>query len=122
MAKEAVQEQWRKRLAQFSASGQTQTQWCREHGLPVHQLTYWRSRLAARAGAVQKLGRSDQGTSWCGVRVVDAAPDSSAAQSSPRATLTVRAGGASIEVGADFDAALLRAVVQALQAGGDAAC
>ena len=32
MAKEAVQEQWRKRLAQFSASGQTQTQWCREHG------------------------------------------------------------------------------------------
>jgi len=53
---------------------------------------------------------------------VDAAPDSSAAQSSPRATLTVCAGGASIEVGADFDAALLRAVVQALQAGGDAAC
>ena len=122
MSKEAVQEQWRKRLAQFSASGLTQTQWCREHGLPVHQLTYWRSRLEARAGAAPKLNGNGHGTSWYGVRLVDAAADSAAAQSSQRATLTVRAGGASIEVGRGFDAVLLRAVVQALQPGGDAAC
>ncbi len=61
-----------------------------------------------------KLNCKGHGTVWFGVRVVDAAPDSSAAQSSQRATLTVRAGGASIEVGTGFGATSLRAVVQAL--------
>ncbi len=90
-------------MREWRASGQSAAEYARGHGLAESTLRWWASRLGKRA---QK--RDD-----CAVRML---PVLRAARptSSPRAALTVRVGAAQIEVGAGFDASLLREVVQAL--------
>ncbi len=36
---------WKKHLKDWSASGRTQVDYCREHGLCRHQFQYWKKRL-----------------------------------------------------------------------------
>lgn len=37
---EEQRQPWEERLEDFQASGQSATEWCKEHGVPVHQLRY----------------------------------------------------------------------------------
>jgi transposase-like protein len=46
---QAKREQWAERLAAWRSSGQSQAGWCREHGVSLASLGYWRRRLADEA-------------------------------------------------------------------------
>jgi len=39
--REQLRKQWKTRVADFIASGQTTTEWCAEHNLKPSQLRYW---------------------------------------------------------------------------------
>lgn len=47
-------EQWASRLAAWRSSGLSQSAWCREHGVSLASLCYWRRKLGGdeRAAAV----------------------------------------------------------------------
>jgi hypothetical protein len=102
MNKDEKREAWRVRLEAFAASGLTQREWCAREGLGLHQLGYWRGRLSERSDA------TPQGAAWCALDVV---PENNGGDG-----MTVRVGGAGIEVRRGFDAALLRDIVRALEA------
>ncbi|MFS0614221.1 IS66 family insertion sequence element accessory protein TnpA [Lederbergia ruris] len=41
MAKVERRKMWEERIAAFRESGQTQTSWCEENEINIHQLRYW---------------------------------------------------------------------------------
>lgn len=48
---QAKREQWAGRLAAWESSGLSQAAWCREHGVSLASLGYWRRKLAGDAGS-----------------------------------------------------------------------
>ncbi|MDB5971724.1 MAG: hypothetical protein JWQ90_4174 [Hydrocarboniphaga sp.] len=57
MKRKSKQALWTRRIRAFEARGQTRAAYCRQHGLAVRSLDYWRRRLssvseAAAAAAV----------------------------------------------------------------------
>ena len=92
---------WRERLADLSASGLTQKQWCEQKGVPVHQLAYWKQRLSSAEPARASRG----GVDWCPVQMI---------ASDVTNSLEVRVGVAHIQVRAGFDPQLLAGVVRVL--------
>lgn len=90
--------QWQQLLADCAQSGGSVQRWCSDHDIPLHRYYYWRRRLSAT------VEPGDGVVEW-----LDLPSDAS-----PK--LTLRVGSATIEVSAGFDAALLRAVVAALEA------
>lgn len=42
---------WKKHLEAWEESGITQTEYCRIHGLSIHQFTYWKSHLIIKNGS-----------------------------------------------------------------------
>jgi len=107
MVNAVLHEEWRARLESFSQAGKTVSAWCAEQEIPVHQFHYWRRRLADLSTPPEGPAPHD---GWLAVAVVP--------ESAPGG-VTIRVGGAAIEVHPGFDVALLRAVVQAL---GSAPC
>ena len=92
-------EQWEKRIARWRASGLSMAAYCREHGFSYWSYVRWRRRLERAATPAGPLT----------LIPVVAAPANGAA-------ITIRLpGGIGIEVERGFDAALLGAVVRALQ-------
>lgn len=101
MTNDSLLAQWRERFADFSRSGLSVTAWCAAHDITVHRYYYWRCRLSDCSTG---LVRED--LNWLALTVSE----------SPRLpSLPVRVGAAVIDVAAGFDAALLRAVVAALE-------
>lgn len=45
VARETKQELWKERIQAFRDSGLTRRAWCREQGIPEHQLHYWLNRI-----------------------------------------------------------------------------
>ncbi len=43
----AKRAKWKKRIAQWEASGLTQAVYCREKGLSIHRFSYWRKKWKA---------------------------------------------------------------------------
>ena len=103
MVRSALQEEWQSRLESFTQEGKTVKAWCSEHGIPEHQFHYWRRRLAEMS---TPAATPNVGGGWMAV-----VPES------PPGGMTVRVGGATIEVRPGFDGTLLRAVVRALESG-----
>jgi hypothetical protein len=99
---ELVQE-WRERLQDFAESQQTVQQWCNFNRVTIHQYYYWRRRLAGPAENNAANRR------WQAVEILENAP-----LPTPKAGLSLHIAGATIEVCAEFDPILLRAVVAAL--------
>lgn len=90
--------QWEKRIARWHTSGLSMAAYCRKHNLNYAQLVWWRRRLQ-RDVASPPLTL---------IPVVAPAPS--------RCPMVIRlSGGIGIEVERGFDAALLSAVVHALQ-------
>lgn len=94
-------EEWRRRLEGFVPGEMSVREWCQREGVSEYQYHYWRRRVAA------DVSRQDGG--WLCVDVVQTA-------ASPSGGIRVHVAGATIEVQAGFDPAMLRAVVRALQA------
>lgn len=42
------EQRWRERIAGWRASGQTQQEYCRSHGISVSSFSHWKSKLARR--------------------------------------------------------------------------
>lgn len=41
-----LQQLWQQRINDWKQSGLNQTQWCKQHQLKVHQLSYWQRKLS----------------------------------------------------------------------------
>ena len=96
-------ELWRRRFATVVPGEISVRQWCDQEGVSEHQYYYWRRRIAAVSDEGSAQGR------WLAVEVAEPIP----ALTAPGG-VTVRIAGASIELQAGFDPAMLRAVVHAL--------
>ena len=110
MSRESLQQEWARRLEEYSASGLSQKEWCQGNDVPMHQFNYWRGKLkqgkVARTNPVAAEGENG----WWKLEVL---PQPTQLQSA----LDVRVGAATIKVAPGFDAKLLAAVVQALGPG-----
>jgi hypothetical protein len=103
MTKTDLQKEWKRRIALFKASGQSQLAWCRSNDLSVHQLRYWLKKL----NQTQPKSKMPQ-TNWLQVSL-DASLDNSCD------SLRIQVGEASIEVKPGFNPALLADVIRVLK-------
>lgn len=107
MAREDVQKKWEARIAVFRSSGERATKWCEVNQVNRRQLYTWMKRLSASPTAATAA----KPTAFVKAKITpETEPKPSA---SP---LRIRIGAAVIEVDAGFNPALLRDVVQALEA------
>jgi len=106
MVREDVRKKWEARIAAFRSSGEKATRWCNANHVDRRQLYAWMKRID---GATAPFAASSA-TNWLNVSV---APEE---ESTEPACLSVKVGSATIEVHAGFEPALLRDVVQTLQA------
>ncbi len=105
--KEEQRERWRSLLAEQKASGQSAAVFCRERGLREWQFYEWKKRL-----------RPAEAGSFVAVEVAASEPLARTEPSplEPGAPLEVRLrGGRSVLVGPDFEARLLRRLLQVLE-------
>ncbi|WP_080837646.1 IS66 family insertion sequence element accessory protein TnpA [Cohnella massiliensis] len=105
MSREDVQKKWEARIAAFRSSGEKATRWCKTNQVDRRQLYAWMKRLNGSSAAA-----AAKPTTFINVKV---APETGPEQP---ACLRIRLGAAVIEVDTGFNPALLRDVVQALEA------
>ena len=48
-------EMWSERLAELSASGMTQKEWCKVHQIPMTTLRYWKRKLQAHEERPERM-------------------------------------------------------------------
>jgi hypothetical protein len=110
---------WRGHIDSCRASGLRVTEYCKKHSLATRRYYYWKLRVE-RSAHIETKGKSGKppisGQWLCVEPMVDAPPSarSQRAAVGPPDHLTVRVGGAEIDVRSGFNASLLRSVVQAL--------
>jgi hypothetical protein len=101
----ATQSKWADRVREWKASGRSASDYAQGQGFAAATLVWWSSRI--RGGALgSEAARATSGSHVRMARVVRAAR--------PASCLTVRVGGANIEVRTGFDRTLLRELVDAL--------
>jgi len=106
-------ELWRDHHASCARSGLTVREYCERNSLCTKSYYYWKRRLACTAavGAPAEPGDlAGPSSSWLRLKPVSCLPVDRSQ------SLTVKISGAEIEVGPDFNPALLRCVVEALRA------
>lgn len=101
MSKTELQEEWERRVDIFLESGQTQTKWCEDNDLGVHQLKYWLKKLG------KSKPRSQSTTQWLPVALEKPTQDNNE-------TLLIKIGETSIEVKPGFNSTFLADVVRTL--------
>lgn len=106
MGREAIRMKWEARIQAFRASGQKATHWCNAKQINRRQLYAWIKRLDASSPSP-----SGNRTAFIPVHMT------SEVKPEPSSSLRIRIGSAIIEVEAEFEPALLRKVVHALEAG-----
>ncbi len=91
------QKLWDERIEVFLASGLSQAAWCREQGLPAHQLSYWlrKSKNSISAAANNR---------WVSV------PNTTAGKSG----VSLRIGKIALEIEPGFDAGVLSDVIRSV--------
>lgn len=104
--KEERHHEWLSRIAGQKASGLTMTKWCAENGVSLENFKYWNRKLKN----VSDTSPPSPAPRWVPLTV------DGPSQAASVASLVVRIGQASIELQADFDALLLRKIVNALEA------
>jgi hypothetical protein len=100
-----LEQSWRARVREQQSSGQSVAAYCASEGLSAASFYAWRRTLAERDRRRRSAGRPQ----FVPVRV-------KAEASVPLPLDVVLDGGGVVRVGPGFDAALLRAVVAALEA------
>ncbi|OZQ57311.1 MULTISPECIES: hypothetical protein [Paenibacillus] len=107
MAREDVQEKWEARIAAFRSSGEKAIKWCKDNQVNRRHLYAWLKRLSSSSSDAN----STKSTTFVKANVT---PESKPTPSA--CPLCIRIGTAVIEVEPGFNPALLRDVVQALEA------
>lgn len=107
MARKGNPDYWQQQLSNQISSGLSQTQWCEQNNINIHNFRYWKNRLSSKK---QKASCESNQTKWALVtsseRVVF---DDSKAPS-----LRIHIGKALIEVSEGFDHNILSDVVTVL--------
>lgn len=102
MSKAELRKEWELRIADFRASGQTQSKWCADNHVKLHQLKYWLKKF-------ENMNQiSTTSPKWVSVTL-----DEQHAES--KDTLQIHIGQASIEVKPGFDPSFLADVVRTLR-------
>lgn len=94
---------WEGHLKAWEESGFTQTEYCRHHGLSIHQFTYWKSHFNRNNGA----------NTLVAVQI-----NSKLFQPEPAGKSSLRLNienGLQIEIDTDFDPSLLSAVIRTVR-------
>ena len=86
---------WKKHLKDWSASGRTQVDYCREHNLSRHQFQYWKKRL-----------HSPESHAFIELRVPE--------NEKQPAPLRLMLGGCQVAVERDFDPVALQQLIGVL--------
>src|SRR4051812_17308822 len=103
MKRNELHEEWERRIADFKASGMSQSKWCETHGINLHKLRYWLKRIN-RPHLEQETT-----TTWAPIAIQDETPHVSSE------TIQIKVGQATIEVKADFNPIFLANVVKVLK-------
>ncbi|MFI4978387.1 MAG: IS66 family insertion sequence element accessory protein TnpA [Solirubrobacterales bacterium] len=103
-----TESKWAERIREWKASGQSAADYAQGRGFEASTLRWWASRIGR--GAVTGTSATAKPKAAPRVRLVRVVP---AAKPATR-SLTIRVGAAYVEVGAGFDRALLRELVDAL--------
>ena len=91
------QKQWKKRIADYEASGQSGVSWCKEHGVSECQFWYWKKKFQKETAATEEA-------TWVPVVLGEEASSS----------LTIRVGTVEVEVKAGYEEKLLQQVIRTL--------
>ena len=106
---------WAKIVAEWRASGQAGTAFCRQRHLPVSSFRYWLKELAERekkrkpTREKKRLAKASRTVSFVPARLVETPPTVGDFE-------IVLRGGRSLRVQGDFEPALLRKLVATLEA------
>lgn len=95
---------WKKRLAEYKASGKSITAWCKEQGLTEGQYHYWRRKLGSEPTII------DQPVKWVAVDL-----NVPAEKERPSDPIAVHIGQFTVEVKSGFDESLLRNIFKVLK-------
>lgn len=99
-------EEWRKKVAEYQASGQSVAAWCAAQGIKPHMLYYWVKRFAPTAEPTNNTE-----TQWLPISIND---ENRYKQPIRSGGLLVRVGNVVVEVIPGFNPQLLAEVVKAL--------
>lgn len=95
--RQAKQEAWKERIADFESSGLSGAKWCAANGIKENQLSYWRRKLKS-----QEIAQT--GTCWLPVDLRE-----------PESPLQIRIGEAIIELRPGFNRELFITAVNILR-------
>ncbi len=87
MSQTELRKEWELRIAEYRASGLTQTKWCEENDLKIHQFHYWLRKIEKPQVSSPK---------WIPITMDEHVDDS-------KDSIQIRIGKASIEVKPGFD-------------------
>jgi putative transposase len=107
--------QWAQAMRERAANRQGIDEFCQARGVSRNTYFYWQRKLReAAAGQLASAGQAEPQTALVAQGWVEAS--AAAPESAPKAGLTLRVGGAEIQVHQGFDAELLALVCKALMA------
>jgi hypothetical protein len=92
------QKLWKQRIEAYEASGWSGSRWCKERGIPEHQLSYWKKKFGTKPTTTEETA------TWIPVTLDE--PDTP--------SLKIRVGTVEIEVKTGYDEKLLQQVVRTL--------
>ncbi len=104
-----LRRRWQGLLGDYYDSELSTREWCEKNGVTGHQLRYWRT----------KIGKTQPGSSWACVELVDDIRDTPTPVSDQLGTdasvVSIRIGAASIELRAGFDSAFVCEVLRVVK-------
>ena len=104
MKKEEVRNQWIDRVAEFKASGLSQTAWCKTKNINLRTFSHW---VTKSKNNTQQKGKQ---SNWIALK-------SSELEQKPKSSsITVKIGQAALEINSDFDPQLLSNILKVLNA------
>ena len=101
--------EWSKKISEFSKSGKSKQDWCKENNITSQQFGYWNNRVPSEK----------QTTQWLPVKIEENEVNNKTAslqdEELPITPLNIKVGVASIEIHRGFDKGLLLDVLKTLK-------
>lgn len=104
LEKTDLQMEWEHRVAEFKASGLSQSKWCRENDLSLHKLRYWLKKLDNNSSS----SCQEPSPKWISVSMEEINQESNE-------TLGIKIGEVVIEVKQGFNPSFLAEVIRTLK-------
>lgn len=106
MSKKANSEYWQQIVLDQNSSGLTQHVWCEQNNVNIHNLRYWKRRLASKLDPVIEQAE----TKWA----IITSPESDVDENNIKSRLCIHIGKAVVDVSPGFDTESLSTVLSVL--------